>query len=104
MATSIIKVNYEVDQTAGKTFTFEPTYAATVLNTQGNTTLIYVPFPFATKNINYSVTMPTITITNVLSQTAGASVKTTHGITFGIAGAHCSVNGAIVGTFTLTFA
>ncbi len=104
MATSIIKVNYEVDQTVGKTFTFDATSTAAVLNTQGNTTLFYVPFPFATKNTNYSVTMPTITITNVLSQTAQASIKSTHGVTFGIAGAHSSANGATVGTFTITFA
>jgi len=69
---------YQVDQTPGNEFGF--TVGIVPRFTVGSDSYEWVPFPFETKNTNYTVTLPTYTITNIGSVTPTVYRKYNDGV------------------------
>lgn len=102
MATSKIKANYEVDQTAGKTVQLQ--YSEIPLVHDTIRYVGFVPFPFMTKNTSYSVAFVTAAQGNVGPVTPTITRKTQNGFAFRIDGSFDYYKCSAVFDINITFA
>lgn len=91
----------EVDQTAGNSFVLG--FNGIVLYHDTLRYRAFVPFPFVTKNTNYSVASSVVQ-TNIGPVTPNVVAKYNEGITIEIDGAYYYYACGIYGSFTITFA
>lgn len=107
MASSVIKPNWEVDQTPGNSVQINYSYCALV-SAGGGYSYAFIPFGFFTRNTDYDVTFEstTVGISNVGSATVSVEKKRNNGVVlrFSNVNAQAQILWDSHTTMTITFA